>query len=330
MQEGSKLAVSAAIGGNAILTAAKFVAFLVSGSGAMLSEAIHSFADTLNQALLMIGVVRSGRPPDRRFPDGYGAEQVVWALISAVGIFFLGCGVTVYHGVHSLLHPGELGALGWAIAVLGFSFALDGAVLVLALRTAWKAAAGRPFLRYLRREADAATVAVIMEDSAACLGVVIALLGVLLARLTGSPVWDAAGSIGIGLLLGAIAIWLIVRNHRMLVGPAAPPDVEERIRTVLRGSPLVEKVVRLRTRVLDAGTFRIAADLDLSGAAVAAQLEERIRSAWAEIRSFEDFRAFCGRFAEDVVEKLGDEIDVLEAALRQAEPGARHIEIEAD
>ena len=130
---------------NALLSVAKLVAFLLTGSGAMLSEAIHSFADSLNQLLLLVGVVRSSRKADARFAYGYGAERYVWALMSAVGIFFLGCGVTVYHGVSSLIqgHRPESN-LTWAIGVLVLSLVLEGSVLVLAVRSVHRSARGRP------------------------------------------------------------------------------------------------------------------------------------------------------------------------------------------
>ena len=117
MAHGSRRAVAAAIIGNFFVMLAKAGVFFITGSAAMMSEAMHSLADTLNQVLLMVGIRRSSRVADIRFPFGYGAERAVWALMSAVGIFFLGCGVTVYHGVQSLLHPHELEGLGWAVGV---------------------------------------------------------------------------------------------------------------------------------------------------------------------------------------------------------------------
>ncbi|MEN8165409.1 MAG: cation diffusion facilitator family transporter, partial [Acidobacteriota bacterium] len=216
MAHGSFRAVMAAIVGNSTVTVAKMVAFFITGSAAMLSEALHSMADTLNQILLMIGIRRSSRAADPRFPFGYGAERAVWALMSAVGIFFLGCGVTVYHGIQSLLHPHELEGLGWAVGVLVVSFVIEFAVLVLAVRTVRHDAKGKPFFAYLRHEADPTAVAVVLEDSAACLGVVIALVGIFASHWTGNSLWDAVASILIGLLLGMIATWLVARTRHQL------------------------------------------------------------------------------------------------------------------
>jgi len=226
----SKTAVAAAIGGNACVMVAKFVAFLFTGSGAMLSEAIHTLADLINQILLMVGIVRSTRDPDHIYEYGYQSERYVWALISAVGIFFLGCGVTVYHGIQSLLHPHELKDLGWALGVLTFSFVLEAIVLWIAVRAAKQQAEGKPLMHYLRHEADPAVVAVVLEDAAACLGVLVAFAAIVLSRVTGEPYWDAIGSLIIGVLLGVIAIWLIARNTSLLVGASIPTSIRAQVK----------------------------------------------------------------------------------------------------
>ncbi len=330
MHEGSKRAVAAAIAGNSAITVAKFVGFLLSGSAGMLSETLHSVADTMNQVLLMIGIVRGSRKPDPAFPFGYGAERHVWALLSAVGIFFLGCGVTVYHGIHTLLHPKPLEEIGIALAILAVSFLLEGAVLVLTYRTLRTAAAGRPFWTFVREQADPTAVAVLLEDSAACLGIVLAVSGLLLSRATGDPAWDAIASILIGLLLGAIAIWLIRRNHTLLVGPAIPGEARERIRRTLASHPAVERVVRLRTRTLDTETWGVTAELDFSGEAIAARLEPMLREEWERIGGWDDFRAFAARYADAVLDELGDEVDAIEQEIRTAFPRARYLDLEAD
>lgn len=310
--DGSKKAVGTAIGGNALVMVLKFIAFAFTGSGAMLSEAIHTGADLLNQILLLVGIVRSERRPDERFQYGYGRARFVWALISAVGIFFLGCGVTVYHGVHSLFHPAPLSNLSWAIGVLILSFVIEGAVLWVAYRQLKTAAAGRPFIAYCRRDADPSAVAVLLEDAAACLGVLIALACVALARVTGSLFWDAAGSITIGLLLGLVATWLIVRNKTLLVGPSVPPEVRDRIRDILKSHPTVREVVEIKSLMLDPGTFDVMASIVFDGARLAPE-------GGAESPQ---------EFAARVVQALGREIDVLERAVQAAIPEVKHLDIE--
>jgi len=330
MAAGSKKAVTAAIIGNGSLTVAKMIAFMMTGSAAMMSEGLHSFADTLNQVLLMIGIKRSTREADPRFPFGYGAERAVWALMSAVGIFFLGCGVTVYHGVHNLLHPSQLEGLGVAIGVLVVSFVIEAGVLFVAVRAVRRDAEGRPFFRYLWKESDPTAAAVVAEDTAACLGVLIALAGIGLTKWTGNPRWDAAASIAIGLLLGAIAVWLILRSGTLLVGPSVPADKRRRIREIVAAHPAVEKIAMLRTRVMDTETFRVAADLEFDGDSLAASLEDELEAAYPTIHNYDEFRRFAARYADLVVEQLGDEIDSIEAAIQEEFPRAKFLDIEAE
>jgi zinc transporter 9 len=284
----------------------------------------------MNQVLLMVGICRSTRQPDPTFPFGYGAERAVWALMSAVGVFFLGCGVTLYHGVSSLLHPHQLSDLWVAVTVLIIALLIEGYVLLIAVHAVQRAADGRPFFHFLRREADPTVVTVVMEDSAACLGVLIAMIGIALSRLTGNTSWDAVASILVGLLLGAIAIWLIARSRRLLVGPAAPADVRQQIRSIIAAHPTVEKIINLRTRVLDTDTYRVSADLEFDGENLAKLLEADLKQAYASIGSYPDFVAFAAKFADQVVEVLGDEIDAMEEEIRHQIPKARYLDIETE
>jgi zinc transporter 9 len=327
---GSTGAVAAAIAGNATVMLAKFVAFLFTGSGAMLSEAIHTLADLLNQILLMVGIVRSSRQPDDSYEYGYQAARYVWALISAVGIFFLGCGVTIYHGIQTLLHPHALSDLGWALGVLLFSLVLEGVVLLIAIRTARRQAGGRPLLKFLREEADPAVVAVVLEDAAACLGILVAMFAILLTRMTGETYWDALGSITIGLLLGAVAIWLIRRNAQLLVGSSIPSPIREQVLRIIKQDPAVEEVVDLKTRILDTETYRIKADIRFEGDVLAKKLRPQLRSAYDNIHTYEEFEKFALEFGDDVVELLAEEIDTIERRIRRQVPQAKHMDLEAE
>jgi zinc transporter 9 len=250
--------------------------------------------------------------------------------MSAVGIFFLGCGVTLYHGVTAFFHPHPLSSLGWAIATLLAAFVVEAYVLYVAVKAVRGDAKGRPFFAFMRHEADPSAVAVVLEDSAACLGILFALGGVGLARLTGEPRWDAVASILVGLLLGAVAIWLIARTRHLLVGPAIPKEVRDRIERELAANPLVGKIARLRTRVIDTQTYRVAAEVEFDGDALADKLEPKLREAYPGIESYEDFRAFAHAYADDVVELLGDEVDRLEESIKRVAPRARYLDIEAD
>ncbi len=319
-----------AIGGNLVVMVAKFVAFGVTGSGAMLSEGIHSLADVLNQTLLLVGIVRSERPADEEYRYGYGQERFVWALISAVGIFFLGCGVTVYHGVSSLLHPHPVTGLGWAVGVLLLALVLEGFVLVVAWNGLRKAAGEAPFWEYLRTRADPSAVAVLLEDFAACLGVLIALACLGLAEWTGLLWWDAVGSILIGLLLGLVAVWLIARNRELLVGRGLPSAERARVQSVAASRGSVARVVRIKSRTVGTERYDVLLELDFDGAVIARKMSGRLEAAWEEISDLATFVGFAEQFADDVIDALGDEIDSVEAEIRAAVPEAEHIDIEPD
>ena len=150
----SEKSVMAALAVNSVLTVVKFVAFNITGSGAMMSETIHSFADVMNQALLLIGIKRGSKKADGVYQFGYGRERFVWALMSAVGIFFLGCGFTVMHGIEALQHPEELSSIGWAMGVLSISLLLDLGVFIYAFRALWKQKGNKPFINFLLTDKD--------------------------------------------------------------------------------------------------------------------------------------------------------------------------------
>ena len=330
--KGSKGAVIAAIAGNSLVMIAKFVAFMFTFSGAMLSEAIHTLADLLNQILLLVGIVRSDRVADERYAYGYNAERYVWALISAVGIFFLGCGVTVYHGIESLIqqHEPHFDNIAWPVGVLIVSLLMEGYVLWVAVQAVRKQAGETPFFEYMRKEADPAVIAVVLEDSAACLGCVLALVAIVLSKVTGHGYWDAIGSLAIGVLLGAIAIWLVWRNSQLLIGASIPSHLRQQVLDILSQNPAVEEVVDLKTRVLDTETYRIKADVRFDGEALADKLSHRIVPAYEKINSLTDFQNFAREFADDVVELLADEIDAIEKRIQSEVPKARHMDIEAE
>ena len=229
MAASGRTAVYLALIGNSFLTVIKFVAFFVSGSGAMLSEAIHSLADAGNQGLLYLGIKTSERPADKMFHYGYGADRFLFALLAAVGIFVLGCGVTVYHGIMCLVHPPDLHLQWITFTVLAISFLVDGFVLMIAVRAVHASKGDQPFWKFIRSSSDPTVLAVLFEDFIACIGVIVATVGILVSYYTGSTVFDAISSIMIGLLLGVMAVWLGYRNRQLILGPAIPKEIESRL-----------------------------------------------------------------------------------------------------
>ncbi|MCK4425399.1 MAG: cation diffusion facilitator family transporter, partial [Deltaproteobacteria bacterium] len=200
--------VKVAISSNALVCCLKFIVALTGGSASMFAEAIHSLADTANQALLWIGISRSRIGPSREFPFGRGQERFVWGLISACGVFFVGAGVTIYHGIHGLLHPYEPEINKWTVIVLAISFLAEGGSLLVA----W----------HDRKKGDTANLAVLMEDSAAVFGVILVAITLFLTKYTGNVYWDSIGSIIIGIILAVIAIVLMRENLHNLIEKASP------------------------------------------------------------------------------------------------------------
>jgi zinc transporter 9 len=328
--QASGASVVAAIFGNGVIAALKIMAFLVSGSGAMLAEGIHSIADTANQALLWVGIRRSERPPDDDHPYGYGAERYVWSLISAMGIFFLGCGVTVYHGIHQLLHP-EVPNVGWLTwAVLAISVLVEGGVLMMAIREANRAREGKGWLEYIRTSSDPTLIAVLFEDSVAVFGVFVAAAGIGLSRFTGIGAFDGVASIIIGLLLGALALVLAAKNSKLLVGQRADPETEERIRRLIERHPAVGKIVRLRTRVMAAGAHRVDLQVDFDADTLVDRMRDDIMRKAGDVKTPEDLVAFSRAFGADLIDELAVEVDRIEDLIKEEVPTASLIDVEGD
>lgn len=334
MASGSTKAVVTAIVGNSVVMCAKFLAFSLTGSGSMLSEGIHSAADVSNQCLLLLGIKRSQGKATAELPYGYGRAQFFWALVSAVGIFFLGCGVTLYHGINGLLHPHEVEDPTLALGVLAFALVVEGATLVVAAQAVSQSAkeAGMSFLEYIKRGSDPMGVAVLLEDGAAVLGVIIAAIALGLTALTGNPVFDALGSIAIGLLLGAVALFLVQRNRIALLGQAASEERTTRILRVLAQDPMVESVRDVKATVVGSNAIRFKAEVEFDGAMLARKWLRTQDPAvlLAELDSPGELQSFLVRYTDHIIDQLGDEVDRIESEIKKAVPEVRHVDIETD
>jgi cation diffusion facilitator family transporter len=253
-------------GANLLIAAAKLVAGLVSGSSAMLSEAAHSFGDTMNQVFLMAALRRSRKPPDPRHPFGYGMERYFWSLLAAVGIFVLGAGFSAYQGIESLVAPGPEGSATWAFVVLGVSFVFEGTSFVKALVQLHgnAAGAGSPMLHHLRHDADPALRAVVWEDGAALVGLLLAAGGLGLDTVLGVRTWDGVASLAIAALLVTVAYGLGRQNQQYLIGKAASPELQQRIADVLAEADGVDSVLELMTMRLSPEEVLVAARVDLA------------------------------------------------------------------
>jgi zinc transporter 9 len=334
MAGSSTSSVVVGITANLLVSIAKFIGFAVSGSGAMLSEAIHSVADTVNQALLLLGLKRSERLADEMHPEGYGRERFFWGLVSALGIFFLGAGVTLWHGIHALMHP-EPSHHTWVTwAVLTFALLLEGAAFAVAVRGLVKdaKAAGVGSIQYFKEGRDPTLIAIIAEDGAAVLGLFFAVAGIGLESFTGSPIWDAIATLSIGVLLAGVAIFLVRVNRVFLLSRAIDPEVEQAIRDVFSRHPAVSDVVSLTGVVLTMGQYRVAADLDFNGAALAREVlsTKDVAALRKELDSEAALSAWLEGFAEELLAALAAEVDQIEHEVRTAVPGVTQLDLEAD
>jgi cation diffusion facilitator family transporter len=265
---------------------AKAIAGVISGSSAMLSEAAHSFADTVTEALLFTALRRGDQPPDARHPLGYGREVYVWALLASVATFVGGAVFSVTDGIRTLVRGEQVGDPLIAYLVLAFSFVLEGTSLLRGLRQS-RSEAKRfhvPLTRYVRRTPDTTVKAVVFEDSAALIGLTLAAVGLLCTQLTGSDVWDGVASLAIGALLAAVAFELGRSNISMLVGQSLPERMRLQLVRDLEGLEDVEDVVDLAAVVQGPQEVLVAAKVHFRLAATAAQIEARCEQAERQLR----------------------------------------------
>ena len=321
-----------AVAGNGCLSVAKFgVWLLISLSPSMLAEAIHSLADTCNQVLLYVGIKHGQHGPTREFPWGQTNARYLWNLISAVGVFFIGFGFTVCHGVYSLIHHENYqpDTSAWTIGILVVSFVVEGIVLLYAVRAVNRDRQEQNLFEYIRKGDDPTNVAVLLEDSVAILGVILAFIGIWLSHHYQSGIPDAIASIVIGTLLGFLAIVLAKANGRLLIGAAAPLAEEEKIRQFLEEYPSVERVIQLHTEILGPDKLRLATEIEFHGE-VMVRPEQIVKDA-EKIRSGEeDALPVLVNLAGRMVRIVGNEINDLEKKLKAEFPQLAVIELEVN
>ncbi|MFF2029141.1 cation diffusion facilitator family transporter [Arthrobacter sp. NPDC058192] len=261
------LTVLIAFAANILVAAAKSAAALVSGSASMTAEAAHSWADTGNQVFLLIAERKAARKRDQTHPMGYGREAYVWSMIAAFGLFTAGAVVSVMHGIQQLITPEPAGDFTIAYVVLGIAFVLEGVSFTQAFRQSRKAARelDRNTLEQVLKSSDPTLRAVFAEDGAALIGLLIAFAGIALHQATGSTVPDAVGSILVGILLAVVAVVLIDRNRRFLVGQAVTSDVEEAMARRLLRFPEIERITYLHLEFVGPRRLYLVAAVDIQG-----------------------------------------------------------------
>src|SRR4051795_3228875 len=295
----SRKSVIAALLANTGIAIAKFAAAAISGSASMLAEAFHSLADTGNQGLLLLGLARSKRPADETHPFGHGKARFFWGLLVAVSLFTLGGGFSIYQGVKGLVEGHqEVPDVTIALIVIGVAICFEG----YAWRTAWKqldaSRRGRGVWAAVRHSKDPEVLTVLAEDTAAISGLLVAAAGISLAALTGEAAFDAAGPILIGVILLAVAFLLGREEGALLLGESVDPQVREAIDRAIEGVPEVERVLEVLTMHLGPDEVLVVTDV---------------------------------RFRDDLdTRHIAEAIDRVEAAIREAAPGASRIYVEPE
>lgn len=280
----------AALAANVAITVVKFVAAGISGSSAMLSEAVHSLVDSGNEVLLLYGMKRSTRPPDATHPLGYGRELYFWSFVVALLIFAVGAGVSIYEGVAHLRDPRAIGSPHLIFAVLGVSAIFEAVSWVIAFRGFRAKQGGRSFWQAFRASKDPPTFMVLFEDSAALAGIAVAVAGTGLALATGDPRWDGIASLVIGAILGAVAIILARESKTLLIGERADPALSEAIRTLGNATDGIVAINAVATVQLAPDQVVVNLSIKFDDAlttprveAAVVDLERRIRAAHPEV-----------------------------------------------
>ena len=283
--EGGMKAVVAALLANVGIAISKFVAFAFTGSSSMLSEAIHSVADSGNQVLLLVGNKRSKKAPDAQHQFGYGRRRYVYGFIVSIVLFLVGGLFSLYEGFHKFQHPEDLSDAWIAFLVLGIAIVLEGFSFRTAVREANRARGKRSLFRFLRDARQPELPVILLEDLGALVGLVFALFGVSMAVVTGDGRWDGLGAMAVGTLLVVIAIFLAFEMAAMLVGESALPEEDAAIRAALASSPLVDRVIHVRTLHVGPDELLVGAKIAISKSDTGAEIAAGIDDAEARLRA---------------------------------------------
>ncbi len=282
---GGKKAIFAALSANAGIAVAKFVGAAITGSGSMLAEAVHSVADTGNQGLLLLGQKRAEQEADDLHPFGYGRNRYFYSFVVALVLFSLGSMYAIYEGVHKIQHPEELTSPAVAIVILGIAAALEGYSFMTAMRESSPLREGASWWRFIRNSRSPELPVVLLEDTGALIGLLIALVAVVLTVVTDNAIWDGIGTLGIGVLLGVIAVVLIVEMKSLLIGEGATPAQDEAIRANLVDGERIDRVIHLRTEYLGPEEMLVAAKVSIVPGLEIADIATAIDDAEARVRA---------------------------------------------
>jgi cation diffusion facilitator family transporter len=269
---------------NTIIASSKGVGAFLTGSGAMLAETLHSFADCGNQLLLLLGIKQSQKPADAKHPLGYGRSMYFWSFIVALLLFSGGGMFSIYEGVHKLRHPEVVGDVTVGIVILALAILLEGWATLGNIRTMNEKRKGVPFIRYLKETKDSDLVVVFGENSAAVLGLFFALAAIIVAKVTDDGRWDAVGSLAIGTVLIGVAIFLAREVKSLLVGESADPDVTSAAQKLASDDPNIEEVLEVITVQQGPGEIVVLMKLKFRSGLETNQIVDAINTFEAKLR----------------------------------------------
>lgn len=281
---GTVKAVIFALGSNILITIIKFIVSAVTHSAGMMAEAIHSVADCGNQIFLLIGNKRSARKADDLHPFGYGREEYFWGFLVAVLLFFVGAAFSIYEGVHKLFQPTELENVTWSFVVLMVSIVIEGKSFHVAYSQFVKSNKGIGFYKALKGSTDTNLLVILLEDTAALAGLTIVLLSTVLAWFV-HPVFDAIGSILVGVLLITISLFMINELRQLIVGENIPRSLRDEFTGMVGSNPLISKVNYISAMMMGKSRFILVIGVDLQDDVSASVVEDQLEAIRKELNS---------------------------------------------
>lgn len=286
MKANSRKVIFAALIGNSLIAVTKFTASFISGSSAMFSEGIHSLVDTGNQILLLYGLKSAKRPASQNFPFGHGKEIYFWSFAVAIIIFAVGSGISLYEGIHHVLHPVKMDDPRINYVVLLLAMIFEGWALYTAVTEFNKSRGNHGYFTAVRREKDPTLFVVLFEDSAAMLGLAFAMAGIAMAQYTGNPVYDGIASIIIGVILGLTALWLAIETKGLLIGESASPRTVQEIRRIAARHESICSVNEVLTLHMGPSYILLNMSVEFKDSLAVGEIEKAIQQLDSEIKTF--------------------------------------------
>jgi len=284
MAGGSKKVIYAALIGNGLIAISKFVGAVITGSSAMMSEGIHSVVDTGNQLLLLLGLRRAKKPADAQFPFGHGKEIYFWSFVVAIMIFAVGSGISIYEGIHGLMDPHPVSSPMINYIILSLAMLFEGGAWYFAYKEFRKLQGDQGFFKAVRGSKDPTTFVVLFEDTAALLGLVVAMVGIWLGQVTGILIFDGIASILIGVILGLTATWLAYETKGLLIGESTEPHIVQGITNMAKSYEEITVVNETLTMHMGPEYILVNLSVDFDDSMDADRIEEATAKLSKEIR----------------------------------------------